>query len=158
MLVLKRWLHAWYLAMVRDLDKATGIATVHVQGDSPEKDTSIAVAALIQQEYIECPPPRGWFAQPNDFVAVYLADVAFAALLRDHRLLLVGTVVANIPDHDAAMLDVVLPGSDSTVRRCQLGLGYLSPLTPTEFQSYKQRLGQLDVFVQSMDSPVKTSG
>ncbi|KDO34907.1 hypothetical protein SPRG_00967 [Saprolegnia parasitica CBS 223.65] len=141
MLVLKRWLHVWYLGtIVESLDD--DMALVHVQGDSIEKDVWMAMTALLPQECIVAPPPRGWFAQRNDLVYVYVADASCAPTLREHGLLLVGTVIERIPQHDAALLDVLLPGPDN-MRRCQLGLGFLGPILPDAFQAMRERLAQL---------------
>ncbi|EQC41361.1 hypothetical protein SDRG_01334 [Saprolegnia diclina VS20] len=141
MLVLKRWLHVWYLGtIVEALDD--DMVLVHVQGDSIEKDVPMPRTALLPQECIVAPPPRGWFAQRNDIVYVYVADSSCAPTLREHGLLLVGTVIERIPQHDAALLDVLLPGPNN-VRRCQLGLGFLGPITLDTFQATRERLEQL---------------
>jgi hypothetical protein len=67
MLVLKKWLHMWYLGTIVQIDDTTKNAVVHLQGETPERSTSIALDALIPQECLGSPPAMGCFALVNCF-------------------------------------------------------------------------------------------
>ncbi|ETW03369.1 hypothetical protein, variant 1 [Aphanomyces invadans] len=129
MLVLKKWLHMWFLGHASEEDchgdGDDAQVRVHVQGDKPEQDVQVLRRLLIPQVIVGTPPPQGCFGKPGLFVQVYVVDAMWADVLERHDAVLVGEVVSTVCGKDASIVDVVLPGEPWKTRRCQLGQGYV---------------------------------
>ncbi|ETV85293.1 hypothetical protein, variant [Aphanomyces astaci] len=129
MIVLKKWLHIWYLGHATsregDNDDDNTYVLVHVQGDKPEQDVYVPRGSLLPQVTIGNPPPQGCFGLPGLLVQIYVVDAQWSNILIANDAFLVGEVVATVCGKDACIVDVVLPGMTSQIRRCQLGQGYV---------------------------------
>ncbi|RQM26216.1 hypothetical protein B5M09_005003 [Aphanomyces astaci] len=71
MIVLKKWLHIWYLGHATsregDNDDDNTYVLVHVQGDKPEQDVYVPRGSLLPQVTIGNPPPQGCFGLVTTF-------------------------------------------------------------------------------------------
>ncbi|ETW03370.1 hypothetical protein, variant 2 [Aphanomyces invadans] len=129
MLVLKKWLHMWFLGHASEED-------CHGDGDDAQVRVHVQVGT---------PPPQGCFGKPGLFVQVYVVDAMWADVLERHDAVLVGEVVSTVCGKDASIVDVVLPGEPWKTRRCQLGQGYLRAIPPEDFLQMKGLLQSLPV-------------
>ncbi|KAF0686177.1 Aste57867_22029 [Aphanomyces stellatus] len=168
MLVLKRWLHVWYLAstVVADDERASDEkggdedvvgggnrrVLVHVQGDKPEQDQIVAFNTLIPQAIVTPPPAAGCFGMPGAFVQIFLADAAWIPALRTNGATLVGRVAAALCAKDCSMVDVTLPGPESRTRRCQLGQAYMRVILEEDFNAMQDKLREIDVMHPIVDN------